>query len=439
MYGMVSLLLMPLLIQKWKASLKMLLFNLKRTSTYYFLCTVIAVVLVSCSGRNNIPSLEETFVRSDKLPFGSYVAFREINELFYRNDVTVKRLPVDQSLDDNYDDSSALFICISKNFYLRRTELATALNYVRKGNSIFISAARFDSAFLKEMDVIANSSYSLLMPSMLQMKETNVHLTSPYFADTAAYSYYYLPLENSFTIKAASEDVKVLGTNENGQPNFVVVFYGKGRFYLHCEPRVFSNYFLLQDDNYKYLQRAFSFIPSVPDHVFWDDFYNKRNSIPSEYEHKENENDGERSGFSVLLKYPAMAWGFWLTLLLLLLYLLFGSKRRQRIIKPVTATENTSVAFTETVGRLYLQNKDNRNIADKMITYLLEHIRNQYFISTNNLNDDFTTMLSRKSNTPKEEVEEMMGIVKMIQRYGEVDDALLLSLNKKIENFYKHK
>ncbi|MES2849052.1 MAG: DUF4350 domain-containing protein [Bacteroidota bacterium] len=412
---------------------------MKRTSTYYFLCAVIAVVLVSCSGRNSIPSLEETFVRSDKLPFGTYVAFREINELFYRNDVAVKKLSIDQSLDNDYDDTSALFICISKNFYLRSNELASALNYVRKGNSIFISAARFDSAFLQEMDVVANSSYSLLMPSVLQMKKTNVHLAAPYFADSVAYSYYYLPLENSFTVKEASEDVKVLGTNENGQPNFVVVFYGKGRFYLHCEPRVFSNYFLLQDNNYKYLQRAFSFVPSIPDHVFWDDFYNRRNRPPSESAHENDNDDGERSGLSVLLKYPAMAWGFWLTLLLLLLYLLFGSKRRQRIIKPIASTENTSVAFTETVGRLYLQNKDNRNIADKMITYLLEHIRNQYFLSTNNLNDDFTTMLSRKSNTPKEEVEEMMGIVKRIQRYDEVDDALLLSLNKKIENFYKHK
>jgi hypothetical protein len=68
---------------------------------------------------------------------------------------------------------------------------------------------------------------------------------------------------------------------------------------------------------------------------------------------------------------------------------LFDSKRRQRIIKPLQPNINTSVAFTETVGRLYLQKKDNRNIADKMITYFLEHIRNQYFLNTNQLNDEF--------------------------------------------------
>ena len=95
--------------------------------------------------------------------------------------------------------------------------------------------------------------------------------------------------------------------------------------------------------------------------------------------------------------------------------------------------------ITETVGRLYLQKKDNSNIADKMVTYLLEYIRNQYFISTNNLNDEFTAQLSRKSNVPHDQVEELMGMVKMVQLYGDVDDALLLSLNSKIENFYKHK
>ena len=402
------------------------------------MCAVVAVLLLSCSGRNAVPSLEETFFRNDKNPFGTYVAFRQVNELFFRNEVRVKRVAIDKSIDDNYDDSSALFISVAKNFYLRRSELAAALNYVRKGNSIFISAAHFDSAFLKEMDVAANSSYSFFVPSLLAMKQTNVYLAKPYFADSTAYSYFYLPLENSFTIKAKSEDVKVLGTNENGQPNFVVVFYGKGRFYLHCEPRVFGNYFLLQHDNYKYLQRMFSFVPSVPDHVFWDDFYTRRNMPPTEYD-RDNENNGSRSGFSVLLKYPAMAWAFWLTLLLLVLYLIFGSKRRQRIIKPIAHNENTSVAFTETVGRLYLQKKDNSNIADKMVTYLLEHIRNQYFISTNNLNDEFTAQLSRKSNVPHDQVEELMGMVKMVQLYGDVDDALLLSLNSKIENFYKHK
>ena len=412
--------------------------NLKRNNLYYFLYAAVVAVLASCSGGSGIPSLVETFSRTDKNPFGTYVAFRQVNELFYRNDVRVKRTSVEKSLDENSNDTSALFISISRNFYLRANELSSMLSYVSRGNTAFISAGYFDSSLLKEMNIDVDNTKSFFGPSLLDMKYTGVRLSKPFFADSILYSYFYLPFDNSFNIKNNNEDVRILGTNENGKPNFVVLFYGKGRVYLHCEPRVFGNYFLLQHDNYKYLQRAFSFIPSVPDNVFWDDFYNKRYEKPGANDDS-NDNDGGKSGFSVLLKYPAMAWAFWLTLLLLALYLLFGGKRRQRIIKPILPNENTSVAFTETVGRLYLQKKDNRNIADKMITYLLEHIRNQYFINTNNLNADFTAMLSRKTNVPNEQVERLFATISKVQGLEKVDDQLLLSLNQQIENFNKHK
>jgi hypothetical protein len=413
---------------------------LKKNILYYFLCAVGTTVLFSCGERNPLPSLAETYSRTDKNPFGTYVAFRQVNELFYRNDVRVKKVSVDKSFDDNYNDTSSLYICISEQFYLRRTEMVSLLNYVNRGNNVFISARYFDTAFLKEMNVsVTNNALSLNLASSLDMKKTNVQLSAPPYTDDAAYSYFYLPLKNSFTIIPAAENVKVLGMNETGDPNFVVLFYGKGRVYLHCEPRVFGNYFLLKENNYKYLQHTFSFMPRIPDSVFWDDFYNRRYYPPKENDNAREEESGNKSGLSVLFKYPAMAWAFWLSLLLLLLYILFGSKRRQRIVKPVAATENTSVAFTETVGRLYLQKKDNRNIADKMVMYLLEHIRNQYFLNTNNLNTDFTAMLSRKANVPQEQVERLFTTIGRVQKTDKVDDQLLLSLNGQIENFYKHK
>ncbi len=404
---------------------------------YYIFYAAVLTVLFSCSGRKQLPSLEETYSKSDKNPFGTHVAFSEINELFFRNDVRIKRTALDKTLDD-FNDTSSLFISISRHFYLRRTERNALLSYVSRGNSAFMSASEFDSSLLKEMGVTISDSASWFFPDLLKMKYTGTNLSEPYFSNSARYKYYYNPVISSFNTQGVLDNTRVLGTNENGQPNFIILFHGKGRFYLHCEPRLFSNYFLLQDKNYKYLEQVFSLMPSVPDNVYWDDYYNKREYQPRDTDN-DNANDGNRSGLSVLFKYPSMAWAFWLVLLLILMYLLFGGKRRQRIIKPIAQAENTSVAFTEAVSRLYLQKKDNRNIADKMITYLLEHIRNQYFISTTSLTDDFTAMLSRKSNMPYEAVERLMATINKVQRMDKVDDGALLSLNQQIENFYKNK
>ena len=78
-------------------------------------------------------------------------------------------------------------------------------------------------------------------------------------------------------------------------------------------------------------------------------------------------------------------------------------------------------------------------MADKMITYFLEHIRNQYFLNTNNFTAEFFSTLSRKSNVTLQDTEKLFGLIAKVQKSNGVPDQELLSLNRQIENFYKHK
>ena len=123
----------------------------------------------------------------------------------------------------------------------------------------------------------------------------------------------------------------------------------------------------------------------------------------------------------------------------MLLYILFNGKRLQRIIQQVKPNENTTVTFTETIGRLYLQKKDNKNIADKMITYFNEYIRNTYFLNTNHVNTDFITVLGRKSGVDKDKVDTLYRTIVATQNSDVVNDYQLLSLHEQIQNFYKNK
>ena len=167
-----------------------------------------------------------------------------------------------------------------------------------------------------------------------------------------------------------------------------------------------------------------------PEHVFWDDYYNKKNSSSS---------NNAKSGLSVLFQYPAMKWAFLLLIGSFLLYILFGSKRRQRVIPVIPPNKNTTLGFTETIGRLYLQNKNNRNIADKIITYFYEHIRNQFYMNTNTINDEFILQLSRKSGFGNDATKKLFKTIALIQHSTDISDEQLLSLNQQIENFYKTK
>lgn len=384
--------------------------------------------LCACTNqRSEIPSLKESYSKNDKNPFGGYVFFKQATQLFKNNDIRVRKDKLETSLL-HFEDTGALYINVSKNYFVGEQGVHAMKSFVEKGNNMFIVSENFDSSFLDFLGITITPKSAFMV--LEDMQYTSVRLNTVHFFDSTRYAYFYFPFKNNFTTIADSA-IKILGVNENGKPNFLVVFYGRGRFFIHCEPRAFSNYFLLQRNNYNYLQQALSFVPAEPEHVIWDDFYNKRYRAPSDKDNK--------TGLAVLLQFPAMAWAFGLLIALLLLYLFFGSKRRQRVIEELPPNVNTSVAFAETVSRLYLQKKDNKGIADKMITYFFEHIRNQYFLNTSQVNDSFLHTLSRKSNMPFMDTEKLFAHIQRIQESYAISDQELLLLNQQIESFYKTK
>ena len=114
-------------------------------------------------------------------------------------------------------------------------------------------------------------------------------------------------------------------------------------------------------------------------------------------------------------------------------------KRKQRQIRVIPPVKNDSVAFTETIGRLYLQQKNKRNVAEKIITYFYEYLRKKYFIATDNINKDFINSLAKKSGIGQNETIELFECIEKIQSGENVSDEDLFSLNQKVENFKKEK
>ena len=166
-----------------------------------------------------------------------------------------------------------------------------------------------------------------------------------------------------------------------------------------------------------------------PGKVFYDDYYHKKN-------YREDDNKSF-SALDEILKHPALAIAFWISLALLLLYIFFGGKRKQRIVPVIEPVKNTSIAFTEAVAGLYLSEKNNKNIAEKMISYFSEYIRTRYFLNLHGANTDFITALSKKSGVPAEHVQSLYHTIEQIGLAHEVSDFELLALNEQIQLFYK--
>lgn len=385
------------------------------------------LLAAGCGGDDGarMPSLEESFSRADKKPFGTFIAYRQLEAMYYRNNIRSKKLPFDKTWNE-ITDTASLYVCFTPSLYLNEDEIQAMMNYVSAGNTLFIASNSIDNNLLKEIEC-KQTYYQFPYFGGLDSVRTTTTATTD-----SAFNYYYFPFKNAFSYRD-TVFTKTLGYNDDSKPNFIMYYHGKGRLILHCDPKAFSNYFLLKQDNYKFMQQAFSYTNNNPDHIYWDDYYRRLNARRS----RTNKDDEGRSSLSELMKYPPLKAAFWLTLLALLLYVLFGIKRRQRIIEKIKPNENTTVTFTETIGRLYLQKKDNRNIADKMITYFNEHVRNSYYMNTSTVTGDFITTLSRKSGVPREKVDALYTIIQEINSSTHVNDVQLLSLNKQIQEFHK--
>ena len=396
-------------------------------------------VITSCyQGKKVMPSLNETYRKSDKQPFGSFVAYEEFRHLFKDRYVQTVTDPFDEEWNNIEDDSSvnkySLYFLVTKNLVLNTSEVAAFMDYVKAGNDLFISADYVDNRLLENLNCNTERIGEIIDETKGFMHQTNV---SMYFSDdfnAPKYEYYYYPFLNALSGYDTSF-ARVLGINENKRPNYIILFAGKGRVYLHVAPRIFSNYFLLTGDNHQYLENVISYLRSDPKNIYWDEYY--KNSSPSRRNNKRSKADDNFSSLSVINQNPPLKWAFWLVIIGLLLYILFNVKRKQRVIDIIKPNANTTVTFTETVGRLYLQKQNNNRIAEKMITYFYEYIRNKYFISTAVINDEFINSLSGKSGVAKDKTQQLFALIEQTKLEEELDDDALLKLNEGIENFYK--
>ncbi|MBA2250138.1 MAG: DUF4350 domain-containing protein [Chitinophagaceae bacterium] len=414
---------------------------MKRTAYYIIIA---AFLLTGCKRivTSTFPSLNETFQKTDKKPFGAYVAFDVFKTFFDSSVIETNSKPFDEAWNDikftTIDTRHSLYILITKNLGVTSNESDALIDFVKEGNDLFISADYIDEDLLNKIDCSAERDSEIIYEVRGMMKETQISTIAESLPDTQSYHYFYYPFLNSFS-GFDPDKTKVLGYNETGQPNYIVNFIGKGRLYLHAAPRIFGNYFLLKDTNYNYLKNVLSFLRNNPQNIYWDEYYKNKLVTPKKGNGQKDTDKNAFSSLDVIRRHPPLLWAFWLSIAAIILFVVFNIKRKQKIIEEVKPNTNTTVVFAETVGRLYLQKRNNKNISEKMITYFYEYIRNNFFLKTNTINDDFISRLSGKSGVEKEVVQKLFTSIRCIQENEDIDDNELFLLNQQIEKFYKRK
>ena len=233
---------------------------------------------------------------------------------------------------------------------------------------------------------------------------------------------------------AQTKTKRALRPHKKNYINFIKLTAGKGNVFVHHAPLAFSNYFLLHKNNMSYYETAMSFVSNNKKRVVWDEYYTFKKNI---HNYNRPDSDGDKKGFmSVLFQYPGLKWAFISALLLLLLFVLIEMRRKQRYIPVFKKPVNESLEFVKTIGRLYFDRGDHKNLCLKMRAYFLEHIRNRYKLATGNMNEQFIKTLQFKTGYPEDELRSIVGFISQIENTA-ITEQQLKVFHLKLEEFYK--
>lgn len=341
-----------------------------------------------------------TYNQNDKRPLGLYVFKNELPHLFKEKSINeiykspyeflVEKNFYDEEKDSSYYQEIGLLLYIDEYNQFDNESVYQILDFVSAGNNAFFSSKNFPETLLDSLKLKVNFDYIY--------NDTLTTYVSYKNKKSKKISLLKNANNNYFDIDSAS--VEKLGyqtIRDSLFTNFIKVPYGKGSFYLHSQPVVFTNYNLLKDKNFTYTESILSFLPN--EDIFW--------LLP-----KTRSEELSNNPLRVIFKNPSLKWAWYLFLIGTLIFIFFHAKRRQRIIPIITPLQNTTLDFAKTIGNLYFQEKNHSTIIEKKIIYFLEKVRTDYLIDTTQLNEEFVKKLHLKSGKKIEDIEELVALIK---------------------------
>lgn len=360
-----------------------------------------------------------SYLEIDKIALGSYVLFESWKDAATHNIIRVKESPFEFL---SKEDPKGTYFFLNDNLFIDQTELDKLLTWVEDGNTIFLSANNISKKLLDTLDIniqTLNPGKDFKLQPYINLTNKKFWRDKPYHMDQERRI---LRLEKSDSLEQnvlGVVNVKEFNHKDRAYPNFLESKFGKGKIFIHTMPEAFSNYFLLADSNYKYVQDALAYIPANTN-VYWDDHYKSGKVYNT-------------SPLYILLNNKALKWAYYFVLIGSILFIIFEGKRKQRPVPVITPLKNQSYQYSQTISELYLEQKQYKSLATKDIQHFYEYLRMQFRLDTSNINEQFYKDISARVDLSLEEVRSQFNWISSLSEKEEITKNELQELHRVIQ------
>lgn len=364
--------------------------------------------------------------REGSAPFDAEVFYRSLPAWIGAEVSPVAEPAFDRLADTTLRNTTYLFL--AKDFETEEAESARLLEFVERGNTLFVAAhymagALFDSlsvADTTELGLGAGFPDDFLDEGLLGVEDT-LQLVTPGVEGS-----YGFPVGVNFSDVSGldPERSEILGLTADGEyVSLARVRYGEGEVLLSSAPLAFSNAALVgEGDAEAYVSAVLSALPSQP--VLWDDYrkpYQQQAQTPFRY----------------ILATPGLAGAYWLLVSMFVLYALFRGRRWQRAIPVVKPPPNAQAEFARTVGRLHFTHGDTGRLADRAVRLFLDRLRTRLRLVDPDLSERTARLASKRAGVSEEEGVALFARLRRLKKSSRPSSSDLVDLDARIDRFFR--
>jgi hypothetical protein len=316
------------------------------------------------------PALE-TWHQADKDAFGGYVLHQLVEDYTGQNMPSVF-VPLGEIPADSLSDEGNYFL-ISNTINLSSDDWETIKNRMENGATVVMATNHLDNETERKLGlefrpILQDGNVSLTLQELMARK-IRVRFSdlgnlpqTPLDVPLKAANYY-------LTLQSEQDSLmrpRVIAEIEGKGPVLVDFQMGQGHLLVSSMPLVLSNYFCLNSDSRKLGFAILSYLNPAKENRHFEFYHLGR--IESQ------------TKLRVVLGQPSLRIALYLSLLLVAIYMFFGSKRRQRVVPVLVPLKNESLAFLNRLSTLYHENSHHRNLLEKRMEYFKEFVLRKYRI-----------------------------------------------------------
>lgn len=334
-----------------------------------------------------------------KSPYGTFILFENLSYLFPEQSVRPVYRTLYELKDEGYTQENILLL--TADFSPDQQDTEVLWEMLNSGGHVMAAARHFGGPLAD----------TFKLKTDVKLEETIVQEEDS------------LKLQESLYYFSAydSSSMEVLASNEAGNPILLRYSQGEGVLLLSSVPQVYTNYFMLQEELCQEAVQSLHYLP-VRD-VLWNEYYHLGRMEPT-------------TPLRFLLSIPALRWAVYLSLIGLLLFMMFESKRRQRAIPMVMPPSNSTLDFVQTVSNLFLRNSNHQEMAKKKIIYFREYLLSHYRLDGDWQDENFRERVAHKTGKQRADVDKTFDFIISVQAKQHLSSEELLQLNQKIDTFY---